>query len=124
MALRSGARCDVGPSGDLRGGDNSLVVAWTAGAGEWRTSPPLRIGAGEKVVSFGPAAGAGLFVLLQAPSGQEALVVSQGEQGWRQLAPPPPGTATVAFAGTTVDALDAHGTALTVWSLGSGPQAG
>jgi hypothetical protein len=102
------------------GDENSLVVAGTAAAGEWRTSPPLRIRAGERVVSFGPAAGTGLFVLLQAPSGQEALAVSQGEQGWRQLPPPPSGTATVAFAGTTVDALDAHGTALTVWALGRG----
>jgi hypothetical protein len=95
----------------------SLVVVWSAGSRQWSTSPPLPLVAREKVVSFGPANGARFFVLLQASSGQDALMVSEGSGAWRQLPRPPAGTATVAFGATTVDALVAQGTVLTVWSL-------
>lgn len=102
------------------GHEGNLVVAWSAGAARWTASPPLRLSAGEKVISFGPASEARPFVLLQTASGQDALVLSEGSQGWRRLAPPPGGTATIAFAGATADALAAQGTLLTIWSLRPG----
>ncbi len=106
--------------GIFEGRRSSLVAAWSAGAGQWTTSPPLPLGDGEKVISFGPADGDRPFVLLQGPSGPGTLMLSEGPRGWRRLAAPPRGTATIAFAGTTADALAARGTVLTIWSLGPG----
>jgi hypothetical protein len=120
MALRTTKGGGAALLGVSQASGASLVVLWSAGTRHWSTSPPLPLVAREKVVSFGPGNGAGFFVLLQAPSGQDALMVSGGSGTWHQLAPPPTGTATVAFDGTTVDALDAQGTVLTVWSLKPG----
>ncbi|MGO9657565.1 MAG: hypothetical protein ACLP7F_04280 [Acidimicrobiales bacterium] len=115
-AAKGGGGALLGVSG---AGGASLVVVWSAGNRRWGTSSPLPLVAREKVVSFGPGDGAHFFVLLQAPSGQDALMVSGSSGAWHELAPPPAGTATVAFGGTTVVALDAQGTVLTVWSLDS-----
>jgi hypothetical protein len=100
---------------------NSLAVSWAAMNGRWGKSSALLLGAGERVASAGPGAGTGLFVLLQSPSTQDRLLVSQISTGWQQLPPPPAGTATVAFGGAGPDALVVSGTVLTVWSLALGP---
>ncbi len=102
---------------------NSLVVAWAARSGGWGQLPALRLGADENVASAGPSAGAGVFVLLRSPSGQERLMVSEISTGWHELSPPPAGTATVAFGGADPDALVVSGTVLTVWSLALGANA-
>lgn len=70
-------------------------------------------------MSFGPAGLSNLFVLMKAPSGEDNLVVADGPgAAWQELAPPPSGTATVAFGPpSTPSALVASGTTLTIWSL-------
>jgi hypothetical protein len=99
------------------GTGNSLVVAWAGTSGAWSRSPALPLGAGEKVASVGPATGTGLFVLLDAPSGRDRLMVARISAGWHELTSPPAGTATVAFGEANADALVANGTVLSVWSL-------
>ena len=98
-----------------------IVAAWSGPGGRWTTSAPLALTGGEQVASFGPTDGAGLFVLLRAPSGRAALMMADGPgAAWRGAPSPPAGTATVAFgagAGSPAYALVAAGTKLTIWSL-------
>ena len=107
-----------------QGDRTSLFTAWSTPEGHWGTSPPLMLRTDQDIASFGPVAGAGIFVLLSSTSGQKSLVVSRGSSAWQHLPPPPAGTETVAF-GTArpVTALAAGATVLTVWSLrsASGP---
>jgi hypothetical protein len=99
-----------GPSGI------ELLVAWLDA--RWSSSQPLRVSASERVSSFGPAAGDGMFVLLTASSGAQRLAIASGPSaGWRALPPPPAGTATVVFGPASVDALAVNDTVLTVWAL-------
>jgi hypothetical protein len=78
---------------------------------------------GEHLVSTGSANGIGLFVLGTTSSGATRLAVVSGPgSAWRQMPPPPQNTATVAFnpaSGSTIDALAASDTTMTVWSLSS-----
>ncbi len=100
----------------------SLVAAWYSD-GRWSSSPPLRVSASEEVSSFGPTSGNGIFVLLAASSGAAQLAVANGPgAGWQQLAPPPAGTATVAFGpASSVEALAVQDTVLSVWALTAHP---
>jgi hypothetical protein len=102
------------------GSGDSLVVTWYE-HGQWVASRPLALSASEHVSSYGPAAGDGIFVLLTGSSGARRLAVASSPgAAWQQLAPPPAGTATLAFAGgSSVDALAVNDTVLTVWSLTS-----
>lgn len=102
----------------VNGSETSLVAGWSAGGTRWATSVPIRLSPGQEVASFGPADRNSFFVLLQEASGKEALIVGGNTAGWRDLPPPPSGTATVAFGRGTVDALSTKGTVLTIWSLG------
>ena len=54
--------------------DTSLVAAWSGVRGRWTTSSTLPLRPDDQVASFGPADGDGLFVLLKAPSGADALI--------------------------------------------------
>jgi hypothetical protein len=97
----------------------NLLAAWSLPGGGWAASVPQVVGQDEAVASFGAAEGNGIFVLLEDPSGAEQFAVAQhAGTGWRQLPPPPRGTATVAFApGLPADALVASGTSFSVWAL-------
>ena len=109
----------------------SLMAAWTATGGTWRTSSALPLGEGTRLTSFGGTPDGGLFALVRTVRGQEDLEVtgpaaaasgsagngSLRRDGWRRVVAPV-GTATVAFGpGATVDALAAAGTIMTVWAL-------
>jgi hypothetical protein len=98
----------------------SVAAAWTTNSGgRWSLSPLLHLNAGEQVASIGPATSDALFVLLSSPSGANRLETLAGPVApWKQLSPPPTGTATVAFkAPNTADALVVDNTLLTVWTL-------
>jgi hypothetical protein len=118
LALRStatGLAVLVAVSGQ---GSSYLVAGWRRPSGTWAESSPLRVGPGTQLMSLGPAAGAGLFVLSGTSSGTRRLEVVTPGGAWRQLPGPPAGTATVAFGdGTTIDALCVAGPDLTVWRL-------
>jgi hypothetical protein len=118
LALQSadgGAQALLGVSA---GGASDLVAAWYE-HGQWLSSRPLAVGASERVSSYGPATGSGIFALLTGASGAKRLAVASAPgAAWQQLTPPPAGTATIAFAGgSSVDALAVHDTVLTVWGL-------
>ena len=102
----------------------ALVAAWTTRGGQWSVSRPLSLSAHEHLVSIGPASGGGLFVLLKTSPGSARLSVIDGPTAlWRQLPAPPRDTATVAFdpgSVATMDALVAHDTTMTTWSLAAG----
>jgi hypothetical protein len=118
LALGATTRATSALLAVLGGAKPTLVAAWSGPGARWRTSPPLPLVDGESISSFGPSNGDALFVLLQAPSGQDRLMVSETSSGWQELPSPPSGTETVAFAdGGPVDALVATSTVLTIWSL-------
>ena len=108
--------------GITKGEGTSLVTASTASGGGWDLTPALTVAPGERLVSFGPSSGIGVYVLLATASSVMRLAVADGATaGWQQLPPPPPGTATIAFgpaAGAPIDALAPHDTTLVIWSLG------
>lgn len=104
--------------GTSDGSETSLVAAWY-GNGHWTASQPLRVSASEHVSSFGRASGNGIFALLASVSGPARLAVAGSPgAGWRELATPPAGTATVAFGpGSSIDALAVDDTVLSIWTL-------
>jgi hypothetical protein len=104
----------------VNGPQTNLVAAWGTASGRWSASAPYRLGPGQRVASFGAAGGTGLFVLLRGASGHSTLMVGQRSAGWLEMPSPPPGTATIAFSGATVDALSVDSTVLTIWSRGPG----
>lgn len=97
----------------------SLIVSWRASASSWRASPPLQLTRGEDLVSFGPAPGANLLVLVGAPGGSKRLYITgDPPASWRRVPSPPPDTATVAAGPAgTIEALGVNDTVLTVWNL-------
>lgn len=105
-------------------GGTAVVAAWITGTGRWIVSPGLALASNERLVSFGPASGSGLFVISTAPSGARRLAVVDGSGAtWHQMPPPPSNTATVAFNPTspsTIDAFTVHNSVMTVWALVSG----
>jgi hypothetical protein len=98
----------------------SLAAAWkSVSASQWTVSAPLPVSGAQQITSSGPAAGAGLFVLLTDASGAQTLEVVPGPNGpWTTLPAPPAGTATVSFrSGAPTAALAVDSTVLTVWGL-------
>jgi len=81
------------------------------------------VGANQRITSFGPADGAGLFVLFSDPTPSEQLDLITGpSSSWSRLPQPPGQTATVAItAGSPPQALAVNDTILTVWTLTSSP---
>jgi hypothetical protein len=120
LALQSADGVTQALLGVSASGEDSLVAAWYE-HGQWVASRPLAVSASQHVSSYGPAMGDGIFALLTGSSGAQRLAVASSPgAAWQQLTPPPPGTATLAFAGgASVDALAVHDTVLTVWSLTS-----
>lgn len=104
---------------ELRGPLGSGLVAARSGPhGAWRLSAPTRLGAGDRVVSAGPAGPEGQFVLLRTPAGAERLLVSGPRLSWSSLPRPPPTTATVAFGPSgAADVLAVSGSVMTNWAL-------
>ena len=109
--------------GIAQGPGTALVAAWEAN-GTWTVSSSLTLGPGGPIVSFGPAGGAGYFVLSRTASGATRLAAIDGpDVHWVQLPPPPRHSATIAFAPATASAIEAltnTATTMTVWSLPSG----
>jgi len=92
----------------LRTGTSDRLVAVTTGSGpSWSTSPPLRLGAGARIVSTGVTAGGGFVVVAANGDGRTILAAENGPAGaWQSLPTPPRGTAAVAVgASGSVDAL-------------------
>jgi hypothetical protein len=100
-------------------GGTSLLAAWAVIGEPWASSAPLPLAKGDRLLSYGAAPDARLFVLVAQPGGDDELaVVSATSRGWERLPSPPPGTATIAFGpGSAVDALATTSTVLTVWQL-------
>jgi len=111
----------IGLSGgrDAGAGGTSLLAAWSGTREPWASSAPLLVAKGDRLLSYGATPTGSLFVLVAEPGGEDELAVAAATStGWQQLPAPPPGTTTVAFGpGSTVDALAAGRTALTVWQL-------
>ncbi len=117
------------------GTETSLVAAWAGsdenGKVKWRTSGPLGLGHGGRLVSFGATSeeGDGIFALVAGADGHTKLAVASSSRpssrpGWEDLPAPPLTTATVAFLpGGTVDALAVRNVVLTVWALSPGSSA-
>jgi hypothetical protein len=103
----------------------TVTAAWSAALGQaWRTSPPLSIPVGGRIVSFGPAGASGRYVLWVSSGARLHLDVASGPgAGWHRLAPPPTGTEAVVLSpGGPTQALAVRTATLTVWSLpGVGP---
>jgi hypothetical protein len=110
--------------GISRKAGTAVVAAWTTSTGRWVVSPGLTLASNQRLVSFGPASGSGLFVISTTLSGSRRLAVVNGSGAtWDQLPPPPSNTATVAFSSTSPSAIDAftvHNSTMTVWALNSG----
>jgi hypothetical protein len=89
------------------------------GGSSWRVSGVLPVKGSTASVSLGPTAGVGMFALVTASSKPARLVVlTASDMEWTELASPPAGTATVAFAGGGgVDALAVNDTLFTDWRL-------
>jgi hypothetical protein len=102
-------------------GGTSLLAAWSGAGKHWASSTALQLAKGDRLLSYGAAPRGNLFVLVAQPGGQDELAVAAPTSlAWQRLPPPPPGTTTVAFGpGSTVDALAAGRTVLTVWHLAS-----
>lgn len=101
------------------GSEVSILGAWaSAGLAHWTISSAIRFGAGDRVVSFGPGAGLGWFVLAAKPSGSKSLEVLASTGSWTELPTPPAQAATVSFGpANSVDVLGVSGTLLTDWRL-------
>jgi hypothetical protein len=99
-----------------------VFVAWHSPAGPWRASPPLDVPPGVQLASFGPASGAGVFVLLAGA--KERLEISPGfGLRWYELPAPPAGTETLAFGANgrqPAQALVARASTFSAWDLVKG----
>jgi len=101
------------------GSETSILGAWaSAGLAHWTISSAIRLGAGDRVVSFGPSAGLGWFVLAAKRSGSNSLEVLASTGSWTQLPTPPAQAATASFGpANSVDVLGVSGTLMTDWRL-------
>ncbi|MCU1495830.1 MAG: hypothetical protein JWO62_3594 [Acidimicrobiaceae bacterium] len=116
----SGTAALIGLSG---ASGRSLVGAFRrAGTSAWSLSPALRVTSSEQLVSFGPATGSRLFVLLSSGSGDSRIAVLGGPRASSSELPGLSAKAsTVSFASSgRVDALVAKGTTMTDYVLAAG----
>ncbi len=105
----------------------SLLAAWSSDATYWRASTYLRLPAGERLTSLGPAGGQGVFVLMTGTGDKERLAVvnGPGSRSWHYLPAPPAETQTVTFGSTgPAQAFALNQSAIEVWDLGRGGGAG
>ena len=117
LAAASGGNAALLLAGD------SLLAAWSHGTG-WTVSAPVAgVGSGA-VRASGFGTGGSAWLLL---GGGRAETISGPGAAWQQLPPVPPGTMTLAPAGTATlgpggawDALAVSGSELTVWQLAKG----
>jgi hypothetical protein len=117
LAATSGGNAALLLAGD------SLLAAWSNGT-RWTVSAPVAgVGSGS-VRASGFGTGGSAWLLL---SGGRAETISGPGTAWHSLPPVPPGTMTLAPAGTATlglggvwDALAVSGSELTVWRLTKG----
>ncbi|HTW06723.1 MAG TPA: hypothetical protein VME46_04385 [Acidimicrobiales bacterium] len=101
------------------GGRSQLVLAASGAGRRWAISRPLVLEGDEQVASFGPGGPGQFFALLRGSSGTSRLFLTDAAGLWRELPPPPAGTATIVFsANRPTDALVARGAQFSAWSLG------
>ncbi len=114
--VRTGLVALLGLSGHHQ---TELIASWTADGTSWQDSLPLHVAHGQRLVSYGPTAGGGIFALLAGRKGDQQLdTVGEPAGTWHPLPAPPPDTATIAYpTGGGANALAVHGTVLTVWQL-------
>ena len=103
----------VGRSAEL------IVTCATERQQDWRASPALKLAGTSDVISFGPTAGQGLFVLVSDPARRRSLaVIGSRTLTWSHLQTPPSGTVTVAVSASgAVDALSVDDTLFSDWRL-------
>jgi hypothetical protein len=124
LGLRTNAGVTTGLFATTSAADaGHLTAAWTIDGGQhWTESPSLPLAGSQRITSFGPADGSGVFVLIANPDGiNRVYTITAPGRTWSQLPPPPAGTATLAV--TTPgqpQALAVHNTELTVWALAPG----
>jgi hypothetical protein len=118
-ADRVGALIGLSGARPGRGGRTSVLAAWAVIGEPWARSAPLPLAKGDRLLSYGGAHAGGLFVLFEQPGGRDQLAVaSPRSHAWQRLPSPPAGTTTVALGpGSSIDALAAGSTVLTVWQL-------
>jgi len=117
LAATSGGNAALVLAGD------SLLAAWSNGT-HWTVSAPATgVGSGA-VRASGFGTGGSAWLLL---GGGRAEIISGPGAAWQSLPPVPPGTMTLAPAGTAMpgpgggwDALAVSGSELTVWRLAEG----
>jgi hypothetical protein len=98
-------------------GSSSSLVAARYEAGRWSVSQPLAVSGSEHLSSIAAAGEGGFFALLDGSSQQPQLYLASAA-GWRQLPPPPAGTATVALGpASSVEALAVREALLSIWTL-------
>ena len=121
LGLRTQAAVVTGLFATTNAADaGDLTAAWSIDGGQhWTESPSLPLAGPQRIKSFGPADGSGVFVLVANPDDTDRLyTITAPGRTWRQLPPPPAGTATLAI--TTPgqpQALAVNNTKLTVWTL-------
>jgi hypothetical protein len=101
------------------GSETTILGAWANdGLTHWTISSAIRLGGGDRVVSFGPSAGLGWFVLAARPSGSRSLEVLASTGSWTLLPTPPAQAATASFGpANSVDVFGVSGTLMTDWRL-------
>lgn len=114
----SGLAFLLGVSGPA-GQSPHLVVAWSADATTWQTSPPIPVGSTDSVLSFGPTSGGGLFVVARGPGATILAYLTSGPGAtWHELPAAPPGTATLAAGhAQAIQALAVNNTLLRLWTF-------
>jgi len=96
-----------------------LVVLWMVG-GVWSHSPPLAIGAGERIEATSTGSGA-LAVTLDGDRGGSIVELATAGGPWHSAPSPPKGTVIVVpGAGSALSALSVSSSTLTGWQLASG----
>jgi hypothetical protein len=115
LSLRESGSGIVALIGLTGAAGRSLVGArLPAGSSTWTLSPSLDLTSSAQLLSFGPATGSRLFVLLSAGSGASRVEITGGTPAaWNALPEIEKGVATVAFGSDgRIDALVAGGTTM------------
>lgn len=100
-------------------GAKTLLAAWAvSGSRSWVESPPLPLGAGERLLSVGPGLAGGAYVLSEGSRGEVLRISAGSKRSWLSTPRPPDGSATVVLgAAGAVDVLAPHGSEITDWRL-------